>query len=402
MLVVRQTCSCCISRRSFNQVTTFLLTYYVGLLYYKSCIDKEGREFDLIPADDLSDLSPTDSFKHLSGMKKMKPFAPHFIILEDAALYGHGDIMTLNGTAHYLGTCRQYGSTGFDTINVTRHEVAGFIFEPVLNLVTLWTDNLLHTMISFLPRYLSLLPMLKKYPNIIVAKNMFLTKAQVYIEPILNFYGIHSNNWIIKPLTNQYNPTGKTKTINFMNIEYGKVYFMKTLIAPISTCKFIPKKAVAMIRTAVHSIYALNSTTIPQTSIIISDRREMEELYNELSKLYGTVNVKKYSTKLDTNPLKIHKTFEKTVRMFHKCKLFISAYGAALTNIMFMNPGSSVIEIRPETSLTWYFSQLSSLVKVNYQTSWTEKATNITSGSPHIMKFSVNDVIEKALVVMGH
>lgn len=320
----------------------------------------------------------------------MKPFAPHLIILEDVALYGHGDIMTLDGTSHYLGTCRQYGVPGYDSINIKRSDVVKFIFEPVLNLVTLWTENYLNAMISFLPRYLSLLPILEKYPDIIIAKNMFRTRAQVYVEPILNFYGI-------TPYSMKHDKDSTGGKHNFMNIEYGKVYFMKTLIAPISTCKFIPKKAVTMIRTAVHKMYALSSTT-PQTSIIISDRRDMEELYEKLISAYDTSNVKKYSTSLGSNPELIYKSLEQTVRMFNECKLFIAPHGAALANIMFMNPGSTVIEIRAKTPKSWYFSQLSSQVNVNYQTSWIDNS----STSSTMVKFSIDDVMEKASKAMKY
>ena len=319
----------------------------------------------------------------------MKPFAPHMIILEDVAVYGHGDIMTLDGTSHYLGTCRQYGEPGYDSINIKRSDVVSFTFEPVLNLVTLWTENYLNAMISFLPRYLSLLPILEKYPDIIIAKNIFSTRAQVYVEPILNYYGI-------APYSIKHDKDITSRKLNFMNIEYGKVYFMKTLIAPISTCKFIPKKAVTMIRTAVHSMYALNSST-PQTSIIISDRRDMEELYEKLISSYGTSNVKKYSTSLDSNPVSIYQSLNQTVRMFNECKLFIAPHGAALANIMFMNPGSTVIEIRAETPKSWYFSQLSSQVKVNYQTSWIDNSSTST-----MVKFSIDDVLEKASKAMKY
>lgn len=318
----------------------------------------------------------------------MKPFAPHMIILEDVAVYGHGDIMTLDGTSHYLGTCRQYGEPGYDSINIKRSDAVSFTFAPVLNLVTLWTENYLNAMISFLPRYLSLLPILEKYPDMIIAKNMFRTRAQVYVEPILNYYGI-------TPYSIKNDKDSTTRKLNFMNIEYGKVYFMKTLIAPISTCKFIPKKAVTMIRTAVHSMYTLSSTT-PQTSIIISDRRDMEELYKRLISTYGTSNVKKYSTSLDSNPVSIYQSLNQTVRMFNECKLFIAPHGAALANIMFMNPGSTVIEIRAETPKSWYFSQLSSQVNVNYQTSWIDNSSAST-----MVKFSIDDVLEKASKVMN-
>ena len=367
----------------------------LGVLTYKTCIDKEGREFKLIPAENLSDLKPTESFQQLTQIKQVKPFAPHFIILEDVALYGHGDIMTLDGTSHYLGTCRQYGPPGYDSINVKRSEVNSIVFEPVLNLVTLWTENYLNALLSFLPRYLSLIPILKMYPQMSVAKNMYLTKAQLFVEPILNYYGIHTPSTLLIPLTNQYNPTGMKRKLNFMNIEYGKVYFMKTLIAPISTCRLIPKQAVTMIRKAVHSLYALNSTT-SQTSIIITDRQEFDDLFQSLSRLYGIDRVKRYSTALGNNAAMIYHSLQKTVRLFNNCKLFIAPHGAALANIMFMNPGSTVIEIRTETLDSWYFSHLSSLVKVNYHYSTVNKTSMDDSG----LKFSVDDVMKKALTAM--
>jgi hypothetical protein len=110
---------------------------------YQLCFDTHGREFKLIQANDSDcDLNTEQkSFEYDNERRLISPFAPHFIVLDDVALYGHGDLMTLDGTSHYLGTCRQYGPPGYDSIDVKRKDVKGFITAPLLNLVTLWTTT---------------------------------------------------------------------------------------------------------------------------------------------------------------------------------------------------------------------------------------------------------------------
>lgn len=324
---------------------------------YQLCFDTYGREFKLIQANDSDcDLyTEQKSFEYDNERMLIHPFAPHFIVLDDVALYGHGDLMTLDGTSHYLGTCRQYGSPGYDSIDVKRKDVKGFITAPLLNLVTLWTENYYSTLIFFLPRFLSILPILKMYPNILIAKNLHRTRTQLFIEPILRYYGIHMLD------------------LNFMNIEYGKVYLIKQLIAPISSCKFIPLHFLTMIRTAVHDMYKIDTNTSKNYIVINSGKRsrslnvQSNEIYDKIKEVYGKdYNVVKYSTMLGKKSSIIHEALESTVAMFNRCKVFISTFGPALANIIFMNNGSHVIDVLSNEGKTYaQYAYLASAVGVS-------------------------------------
>jgi hypothetical protein len=58
-----------------------------------------------------------------------------------------------------------------------------------------------------------------------------------FIEPILNYYGLYPER------------------LNFVHMKYGKAFFANHLITPISSCKFIPKQFIRMIRRAVANLY---------------------------------------------------------------------------------------------------------------------------------------------------
>jgi len=206
------------------------------------CLAKLGRRiarFITIPSATRVDYPIIDSTLQspFDMAQRLKPFAPHFVVLNDVALYRKGDILGIDGTAHYTGVCREYGPTGYDNIKVLRKDVVWFFDYPVLNLVTLWSGNYFHALVSYLPRFLSLLPILKAIPNAVVITNMHPFAVMTFIEPILNYYDIYS------------------KDINFNNIEYDKVYFAKQVIAPLSECKRIPQRYVKMIRDAALNIY---------------------------------------------------------------------------------------------------------------------------------------------------
>ena len=162
----------------------------INKIEHKICRDLNGHEIKIIPSDIQSDLQSSVMYMFKDNIKQSKPYAPHYIILEDIAFYGHGDIMSLDGTSHYLGVCRQYGPPGFDSIAVKRSDVAQFFDEPVFNLVTLWTENYFNAILAYLPRYLTLIEILRTNPNILIAKNLYVSKTDQYIAPILEFYGL--------------------------------------------------------------------------------------------------------------------------------------------------------------------------------------------------------------------
>jgi len=336
---------------------------------YQTCTDSLDREFKLIQSDDdQNDLYSEQSYIYKNVMKQSKPYAPHYIILEDVALYGHGDLMSLDGTSHYLGVCRQYGSSDYLNINIKRANVAQFIIQPAFNLVTLFTDNYYHTLIHYLPRYLTLLQIIKSNPSIRIIKHHdhHRYNFEPFIEPILEYYGLES------------------KSLNFINIEYEKVYFFKYLIAPLSTCNFISKNAIKLIRRAVFSMYLLNTSLEPESIVISGDIDyngvsssssssnaidKYQGIFNNLSKIYSKYyKVIKYNTIVaNQNNNDMHNVLESTIQLFSKCRIFITTSSSDnAANVMFMNRGSSVIELLSSSSNSTLIAYMSSVVGAKY------------------------------------
>ena len=228
--------------------------------------------------------------------------------------------------------------------------------------------------------------------------------------------------------------------MNFVNIEYGRVYFAKYLISPLSNCRFISKHSIMMIRKAVSQIFNLNliiqslssSSSLveegrhnfnrnnymkfmtpqqqivynnnikfitPQqelilrkqlNTIVISDRNELDEVYKMLHLLYGKeYKIVKYSPTLEAEENNVKKFLEFTVKLFSSCKMFITlSHSEESANIIFMNPTAIVIEARTMGSNAWHPSYFASAVGVNYYPSYSPSP----SSSRHRSKNSSVDI----------
>jgi len=340
---------------------------------YRSCVmEPSQRVVKVIPAVDESDLYETGTYLHGDHVRSIRPFAPHLVILEDVALYGKGDIIGLDGTSHYLGVCRQFGAPGFENINLKRKRVT-FFNETVVNLVTLWTDNYFNALVGYIPRVLSLMALLDKNPGLKVMKNTYPSKAESFMYPILEYYDMHP------------------KKFNLVNVEYGKVHFAKYLISPISSCKFIPKQFVKMIRAAVTDLYKVDSSE-GKRAIVVSDRREFDPLCLKMKELYADrFEIVRYNLMNVISSDDTDAALEKTAKLFARCQLFLFPLGpgAGLTNVVFMNRGAAVVEIRPETERSlWYYSYLSSTVGVQYHIF---RSTSLKMGVK--IKFDLHDLL---------
>ena len=229
--------------------------------------------------------------------------------------------------------------------------------------------------------------------------------------------------------------------MNFVNIEYGRVYFAKYLISPLSNCRFISKHSIMMIRKAVSQIFNLN-LIIPSLSssssslveeggnnfnrnnymkfmtpqqqiihnnnikyitpqqqlilqkqlntIVISDRNELDEVYKMLHLLYDKeYKIVKYSPTLEAEENNIKKFLEFTVKLFSSCKMFITlSHSEESANIIFMNPTAIVIEARTMGSNAWHPSYFASAVGVNYYPSY----SSYSSSNRHRSKNSSVDI----------
>jgi len=292
-------------------------------------------------------------------------------------------VSSLSLSSSYVGTCKQYGDKSIidnddGIIRVKKKDIAMIFEQPVVNLVTLWTDNYFNLLVSYLPKVLSVIKLLKNNPNITIIKNLHrkFTRNEAFIDPIIKYYGIIP------------------RKLNVIHIEYERIYIAHKMITPIANCKYISYQFIKMIRKAIHNIYKLNNNnnTIILNNIIIDDRRgskvrylsQSYDIYDELHRLYS----KSYSI-ITYSPYNL----KHTVEIFHQCKLFIASHGSSLTNILFMNPGSIVIEIRPQSLLNaWYYSYMAQLVGIRYYSllSIDRKATLYSN----VMKIDMNVLFE--------
>ena len=343
----------------------------------RTCRTNVGNrnKFSIIPADNLNDLYSNESYLYHNTYKKVRPYAAHLILLHDVAIHKYGDIIGLDGTAYYSGVCRHYGGEGYEDLNITRGNVEHIFYHPVANLITLWQENYFHSLNEYLPRFLSLLPLIRKRPNIQIFNNLHHSPMHSFIKPILNYYGLHPER------------------LNFVNMEYGKVFFANHLITPISSCKFIPKQFVRMIRRAVANLYNIDRSNSTMDTIVVHDRRSEEERYIPQGDELHEYLLSNYKNKYIIKQYRGYLTLEETAKLFNSCKLFIAPHGAGHSNIMFMNSNSAVIEIRPQTLLnSWYFSYLASINGVRYQ--YFFSTTNNSNLYSKAMYFDMDKVIE--------
>jgi hypothetical protein len=234
--------------------------------------------------------------------------------------------------------------------------------------------------------------------------------------------------------------------MNFVNIEYGRVYFAKYLISPLSNCRFISKHSIMMIRKAVSQIFNLNliitslssSASLveeggknfnrnnymkfmtpqqqivynnniefltPQqqlilqkqlNTIVISDRNELDEVYKMLHLLYGKeYKIVKYSPTLEAEENNVKKFLEFTVKLFSSCKMFITlSQSEESANIIFMNPTAIVIEARTMGSNAWHPSYFASAVGVNYYPSYSSYSSYSSSSSSSNRHRSKNSSVD--------
>jgi DNA polymerase III alpha subunit len=198
-----------------------------------------------------------------------------------------------------------------------------------------------------------------------------------------------------------------------MNIEYGQVYFIKQLIAPISSCKFIPLHFLTMIRTAVHDMYRIDTNTSKNFIVINtgkggsksrSSNIKSNEIYDKVKELYGKdYNVVKYSTMLGKKSSIIHEALENTVTIFNRCKVYISTLGPALANIIFMNNGSHVIEVLSNEGKTYaQYAYLASAVGVSMVS--VEGVATLHDAKTNLITTEINfdEILEKLSSALAH
>jgi hypothetical protein len=169
------------------------------------------------------------------------------------------------------------------------------------------------------------------------------------------------------------------------------VHFAKYLISPISSCKFIPRQFVKMIRAAVTDLYKVD-TSEGLRAIVVSDRRELDPVCLKMKELYGQrFEIVRYNLMSSINSDDADTALEQTAKLFARCRLFLFPLGpgAGLTNVMFMSRGAAVVEIRPESERSlWYYSYLSSTVGVQYHTF---RSSSLKMGAK--IKFDLHDLL---------
>lgn len=146
----------------------------------------------------------------------------------------------------------------------------------------------------------------------------------------------------------------------FWDKEHEKsLYCLRHIVTTTSSyANHVSPRYVSAFREALKKVPLLDSSilNLRGEGILLSDRREQignrnlvqgSELIDVLKSRYGDKNSYHGKCYRPVNLFIGNETLEETIRLFRSSRIYISVHGAQMSNIMFMHPDSTLIEIQP-------------------------------------------------------
>jgi len=90
--------------------------------------------------------------------------------------------------------------------------------------------------------------------------------------------------------------------------------------------------------------------------------------------------------------------FNRQCSVFHSAEVVVSVHGAGLSNIVFMKPGSLVIELVPSTEVKWHFALIAKICHLNYKSATVE---TITANESNLRPMVVNADIPRIVDIIS-
>lgn len=226
-------------------------------------------------------------------------------------------------------------------------------FEAILNLVNWNSANIFHTVAEFLPELLISAKVLSKYEGIPVAFRE--TQDEGLIRPWLEL--------VAHPI----------QKLNIHFMENGEIFFAEKLISPARAFCARPSNSILQLMRSKFFLKFPNLEETPEMSekttnkeIVLFGRRPKgksrflpseEQIISGLEKRYSKERVKSFYGNLSVT---------ETRELFRFVKLYISAHGAGLTNMVFLAPKTPILEIRPDQYANSCYHYLAERCQLSY------------------------------------
>lgn len=227
--------------------------------------------------------------------------------------------------------------TGLFSVKYHANVMLGSLFKPVrkyrlqnaLIITSRWSENYYHWMTE------------------IIARLSLVDKVNHNIDTI-----------VINHMVNQF----QKDTIRFLNlnkkiVETKRNHFFEVENGIIPQLENIDSYRVFYLRKVFKNLMVKDATQYVYISRVNSKSRKIinETEFDNVLKRLGIKNIR-----LE------FENFEQQVRLIHNAKLIISPHGAGLTNLIFAQPGTKVIEFIPEKRFSKHFIKISSILNLTH------------------------------------
>ena len=288
-----------------------------------------------------------------------RPFAPHLIAIKDSFVSSFGHIFDFKRW-YVHGGCsdKSYYSPNFE-YDTTVQPIAEFT-EPVLSLVHPYPGLFFHEFIEIHASLLMSLPLLKLMPNITIIVNRYFQQTQLF--PLLQILGIDYENFNFLSLKSDNRQTKRNAKLIKST---AAIVYAPYIITPLSLwCQYISRTTTNKMR---QGYSKLPYWGMPGNGILISDRYNMrpKRSLNQGRELFQILN-STYGHQHSVRMFHGNESLEQTIRLFRDSRVFVAAHGGGESNLIFMEKGSSVVEIRPMSWPITCFIDLSNNIGINH------------------------------------
>ena len=207
-------------------------------------------------------------------------------------------------------------------------------------------ENYFHWLFDILPKIIICL----KIYNIKNIDFLYLSKLKSWQKDILNLMGI--NNYKILD-SNKYRHVQAKKIIAVDHPWYEKGFVLQE-------ANNIPKWIVLSLR----NIFLTKSENFNSATKIFIDRSESK--FNHC-KIINDEEISKYLISKGFVKYKVGQlNFQKQIHLFKNAKIIIGPHGAAFANLIFCNPKTKIIEIKPKNRENYVNKKISQYLDLDY------------------------------------
>jgi hypothetical protein len=251
----------------------------------------------------------------------------HIIAVRNVLINRDGRVFDVFNHYH-RGGCANFGWHSWSFNYTFPYAKVIFYDEPVVVLTQPYFDQYFHEVIEVHSILMTLKPVLDRYPKIKVLVRCPLGRTKMF--PLLRLYGIEPTALNIEVIDDEATIVAARYAIMTLMGNCG--YFMKNIAKAMSN---LMARLPTRFETPKHQILWYDRK-YDQTRRITTGDEVMQELIDAFGKQYTVIRFIG------------NETFEETVQLFSASKFAFGVHGAGMTNMLFMHPNTTIVEVRPE------------------------------------------------------